>query len=244
MLRRSADKRSSPSSFSSQRDGAASPETKRWPPRSKRHPSRSWVAHRPPTRGSRSITMGFSPNWQSCHAAASPHGPPPKMMKGARSDTAKGYTAPTPKGPPGMCPGGAEATRGLRRLRANRFLFLTELGNPFQAPLGDEPVGARVLRQIHQGPERDRGAEHDVDRRAGTRDAAGDLLDQIIAQSVDEHGHHRNARLADHTAHATLRGQQRVGVVVLLASSLGVNADEEAASPQERCQLVEAGEVE
>src|SRR4051795_5164924 len=63
----------------------------RWPPRSKRNPSRSSVRARPPTSSSRSSTVTPRPRWTKCSAAVRPAGPAPRTITSSPRTKPRGY---------------------------------------------------------------------------------------------------------------------------------------------------------
>src|ERR1019366_525163 len=128
--------------------------------------------------------------------------------------------------------------------RGEGLLFLTERADGLEASFGEQAVRLRGARPSEERAEVDGRTEDHVDRRPTTGDAAANLRDEIVAEAVDEDRNDRNARLVNDATDAALGGQERVRIAVSLSRALGVEPDEEAATTEQRRDLVEAREVE
>src|SRR3954447_18806988 len=100
----------------------------RWPPMSKRQPSRTAVRLIPPTTRSASSSVGFTPRLVSMYAAVSPAGPAPMMTTSCATSCAPSRAAASPDAGSGVGVGWLtgrspgiryeEARREVTRLRA------------------------------------------------------------------------------------------------------------------------------
>ena len=106
----------------------------RWPPMSKRHPSRSTERLIPPTTVSSSTTTTGSPDWASWRAAVRPAGPPPITTTGA-------------SGPVPSRPNGTTGTRGNPTAGAVSSVTATSWG-PFSSGWWAPPAGVRPATRL------------------------------------------------------------------------------------------------